>query len=108
MSNRNNPRRGDKRRTEHGPRWENPDPGKGCNSTHVAQGRKKWKRIAARSERRNGKTAGGVFLIKHRDNPDPDLDVTFEADLDWLKTGIPELDEALDNGIPKEKLCELP
>lgn len=52
MTNRNNARRDDKRRTEHGPRWENPDPGKGCNATHVARARAKWKRINARKARR--------------------------------------------------------
>jgi len=52
MTNRNNPRRGDRHRMEHGPRWENPDPGKGCNSTHVAKARRKWKQINRRAERR--------------------------------------------------------
>lgn len=52
MSNRNNPRRGDKRRTEHGPRWEHPDPGKGCNSTHVARARRKYRDARRRRERR--------------------------------------------------------
>jgi hypothetical protein len=67
MSNRNNPRRGDKRRTEHGPRWENGDPGAGCNSTHVARARKKWKKRAARSERRTGKTSPKVgFRLTRR------------------------------------------
>jgi hypothetical protein len=55
MTNRNNPKRGDKKRTEHGPRWENPDPGKGCNSTHVAKGRRKYKARIRRDERRAGK-----------------------------------------------------
>lgn len=53
MSNHDNHRRGEERRSEHGPRYENHDPGKGCNSTHVAKGRKKWKRQIRRSERRN-------------------------------------------------------
>jgi hypothetical protein len=44
MSNKNNARRGDKKRTEHGPRWENANPGAGCNSTHVARSRANWKR----------------------------------------------------------------
>lgn len=52
MSNRTNHRRGEGRRTEHGPRWENPNPGHGCNSTHVARARKKWKQITRRQERR--------------------------------------------------------
>lgn len=57
MSNHNNHRRGEQRRVEHGPRWENPNPGAGCNSTHVARARKKWRRIKARIERRTARMA---------------------------------------------------
>lgn len=53
MSNHDNPRRGDKKRTEHGPRYESTNPGKGCNSTHVAKGRKKWKTLLTRRKRRD-------------------------------------------------------
>lgn len=56
MSNRINYRRGDARRTEHGPTWENLNPGAGCNSTHVARGRRNWKRRNARRLRRTGST----------------------------------------------------
>lgn len=52
VTNRRNHRRDENRRMEHGPRWEHPDPGKGCNSTHVARSRRDWKRIEARRERR--------------------------------------------------------
>lgn len=53
MSNHDNHRRGERYRSEHGPRWEaDGNPGKGCNSTHVARGRRGWKRIRARRERR--------------------------------------------------------
>jgi len=45
------------KRTETGPRWENPNPGAGCNATHVARARRAWKRIGARSERRTGATS---------------------------------------------------
>ena len=45
MSNHTNHRRGEEYRSEHGPRWESHDPGAGCNSTHVAKGRKKWKKF---------------------------------------------------------------
>lgn len=55
MSNKPNPRRDERRRTEHGPRWENPNPGKGCNATHVARARSAWKRIHTRRERRTRK-----------------------------------------------------
>ena len=54
MSNHTNHRRDETYRSEHGPRWENADPGHGCNSTHVARARRKWKRIKNRSIRRNG------------------------------------------------------
>jgi hypothetical protein len=37
MSNHTNHRRGEEKRTEHGPSYENHNPGKGCNSTHVAR-----------------------------------------------------------------------
>ena len=55
MSNRRNHRRGQFRRSEHGPRYESHDPGKGCNSTHVARSRRAWKRIKNRSIRRTGR-----------------------------------------------------
>lgn len=59
MSNKQNPRReGGKnvKRTEHGPRYENANPGHGSNSKHVAKSRRKWQNRARRSERRNGET----------------------------------------------------
>ena len=49
--------RAQRRRTETGPRWENRNPGKGCNATHVARTRKWWKRYANRTHRRNGQTS---------------------------------------------------
>jgi hypothetical protein len=52
MSNRPNHRRNELRRTENGPRWESHNPGKGCNSTHVARSRKGWKQIKERITRR--------------------------------------------------------
>lgn len=55
MSNRPNHRRGEGRRTEHGPRWEQSDPGAGCNSTHVARSRRKWQDRARRRNRRTAK-----------------------------------------------------
>lgn len=65
MSNHRNHRRGEERRTEHGPSWENPDPGKGCNSTHVARARRKWKKHANRSFRRTG-FASKVMVYLHQ------------------------------------------
>lgn len=55
MSNKPNHRREEERRTEHGPRYENRNPGKGCNATHVARARAKWKRRKTRADRRFGK-----------------------------------------------------
>lgn len=54
MSNKKNHRRGEDRRTETGPRYENPNPGAGCNATHVARGRARWKRRLRRDARRAG------------------------------------------------------
>ena len=52
MSNKKNHARKGAKRTENGPRWESANPGAGCNSTHVARGRRAWKRIEARKARR--------------------------------------------------------
>ena len=56
MSTHPNHRRSEKRRQDHGPAYESHTPAAGANSTHVARSRKKWKRRAARSERRTGTT----------------------------------------------------
>ncbi len=52
MSNKNNPRSGDQRRTENGPRWEGPE-----TDRNSARSRTKWKRIKNRTQRRTGKTS---------------------------------------------------
>lgn len=57
MSNHDNHRRGDQKRTETGPRYESHNPGKGCNSTHVARGRKKYKKTLRRKDRRSAPEA---------------------------------------------------
>ncbi|MDQ3034905.1 MAG: hypothetical protein M3Y87_21030 [Myxococcota bacterium] len=57
MSNHDNHRRAETKRTETGPAWESADPGAGCNSTHVARARRGWKRVSARTERRTGATS---------------------------------------------------
>ncbi len=54
MSSHPNHRRGHDRIQERGPRWENPDPAAGCNSTHVARARRNWKKRVCRAERRTG------------------------------------------------------
>ncbi len=56
MSNHDNHRRAETKRPETGPRYESHNPGEGCNSTHVARSRRKWKRRIARAERRTGRT----------------------------------------------------
>lgn len=69
MSNRNNPRRGDDKRTENGPRWEGPE-----TDRNSARGRRNWKRIIARKERRTGQLlpdCGPMYRPRVR----PDLDV---------------------------------
>ena len=66
MSNRTNHRRSGAKRTEHGPPWEDPNPGTGSNATHVARARRKWKRVANRSERRTGKTSPKVAGKRRR------------------------------------------
>ena len=52
MSNKTNYHRKKAKRTEHGPRYENKNPGAGCNATHVARGRRKHKRRKRRADRR--------------------------------------------------------
>jgi len=52
-----NHRRGHAKIQERGPRYENRDPSAGCNATHVAKGRKRWKLRDARKERRLAKLA---------------------------------------------------
>lgn len=73
MSNRQNYRRGESRRTENGPRWESRNPGAGCNSTHVARSRRKWKRRAARIERRTG-AYHPWWLLRSRPRPEAEED----------------------------------
>ena len=56
MSSGPNHRRGEKRQQDNGPTYENRTPSGGCNSTHVARGRSKWKRLNNRTERRTTET----------------------------------------------------
>jgi hypothetical protein len=56
-------RRKQKNRTEHGPTWEGPNAGQGCNSTHVARARRWWQNFARRTERRTGQTATSKFKM---------------------------------------------
>jgi len=80
VTNKHNPRRDgpkNEKRTETGPRYENANPGHGCNSTHVAKSRKDWSDIATRSERRTGKTSPKVNKPTRERPP-----VDFEDSLD--------------------------
>ena len=67
MSTKPNHRRGHGRIQGNGPRFENPNPEAGCNSTHVARARSAWKTMARRAERRIGanwkKFYGGRYTI---------------------------------------------
>lgn len=72
MSNKTNHRRGEARRTETGPRYENPNPGAGCNATHVARGRARWKRRLRRDARR----AGAATLCADKDDENEKLTAT--------------------------------
>lgn len=56
MSQRPNPRRNETRRQDNGPTWEGGPPNSGCNSTHVARSRTKWKHRNARATRRTGES----------------------------------------------------
>lgn len=73
MSNHDNNRRGEKKRTEHGPKWENG----GSDNSAVARSRKKWKRIGARQFRRTG-TTRAVLRIAGGGRQRPLLDPTKE------------------------------
>lgn len=66
MSNHDNHRRGESKRTETGPQFESHNAGEGCNSTHVARARKKWKRVGARTERRTGTTSKYLGQVRVR------------------------------------------
>jgi len=81
MSQRPNHRRGEGRHQDNGPTWESHTPNAGCNATHVARGRAKWKRRNARQERRTGRHVSFVPLSSSRERP-PIGDVDQEEALD--------------------------
>lgn len=72
MSSGPNHRRGHSHIQDNGPTWEGGPPCSGCNSTHVARSRSKWKRRNSRSERRTGQHDG--ILTGPRVRPDPNED----------------------------------
>ena len=69
MTQRINHRRGGKRYQDNGPSFESHRPNGGCDSTHVARSRSKWKKRKNRSERRNGKVTPKYLLISKRGRP---------------------------------------
>ena len=75
MSSGPNHRRGHTRIQGAGPRWENPDPEAGCNSSHVARARKSWRTLGRRAERRTGKKgANGVMYFGRRGKDGPAIE----------------------------------
>ena len=67
MSTRPNHRRGTPRVQDNGPRWEGPTPNTG--GPGVARGRRGWKRLRAKSERRHEKRARDRAAGERREGP---------------------------------------
>lgn len=79
MSQRPNHRRGEDRHQDNGPTYEGGPPNSGCNSTHVARSRAKWKRRNNRKERRTGALIPNAPFAEPRVRPeDDDEDTTRE------------------------------
>jgi len=66
MSTKPNHRRGEVRRQDHGPDWEGAPNAGGAG---IARGRKKWRRLRARAERRTG-SAASKFMGAPRVRPE--------------------------------------
>ncbi len=87
MSSGPNHRRGEERRQDNGPTWEGGPPSSGCNSTHVAKTRRKWRDMGRRAERRTGrKGSNGVMYFgrrrgRHLPSTEEQLDDMFEEGL---------------------------
>lgn len=63
MSNHDNHRRDEAKRTEHGPSWKRMA-GRDNDAPHIARTRAEWKRIGARAERRTaGESFGGYMSM---------------------------------------------
>jgi hypothetical protein len=88
MSSGPNHRRGEDRSQDNGPTWEGSPPCSGCNSTHVAKARTKWRKRGRRAERRTGKRgANKVMYFTGQGQQMPDA-------RDWdLLDGLDSLDE---------------
>lgn len=65
MSNHDNHRRDEKKRTEHGPRYE----GGGSDNSVVARARKAWRTIGRRQQRRTGTTRSVIRTVGRPNNP---------------------------------------
>jgi hypothetical protein len=69
MSNKTNYRRDEKRRTEHGSRYEN-----GENDRNSSRSRQKWKRRAHKALRRTGKPLSKYLYRKGKPLPLPSIE----------------------------------
>lgn len=77
MSSGPNHRRGHGRIADNGPTWEGSPPASGCNSTHVARARRRWRDMGRRAERRTGKKgANKVQYFGRRGKDAPPLEET--------------------------------
>lgn len=74
MSKKPNPRRNEPSKQDNGPGYESRTPAAGCNSTHVARSRSKWKRCANRVERRTGAYHPDAPMHTARIRPSIDLE----------------------------------
>ena len=76
MSQRINYRREGRRYQDNGPAYESHTPAAGCNSTHVARGRAKWRTLGRRAERRTGrKGSASVHFNARRGRELPELEL---------------------------------
>jgi len=74
MSQRPNHRRGEPRHQDNGPTYEGGPPNSGCNSTHVAKSRAKWKDRLHRSVRRTGRVGKKFRVGSTRAMTPPDVE----------------------------------
>ena len=63
--------------------WEGSPPCSGCNSTHVAKSRRKWRDRGRRAERRTGKKSSSV-MYERRGRDAPPIEFEDEAHMNHL------------------------
>lgn len=102
MSNGPNHRRGEARGQDNGPTWEGHPPCSGCNSTHVARSRTKWKLRGRRAERRTGRVgANKVYYMTGGGRQVPAVEDLFmeeeELEAEGLASGYDARESALDS-----------